>query len=149
IRACQFRSALIEAMSVARTGNKYLADLEPWKLIKTDELRARQVIKTALLICENLSVILNPFLPSTSDKIRNILGLEGAFGWDSAIKINQKHQLGKAELLFTRIEDETIEAQVNKLKSTATNTNHKPMKELINFDEFMKMDIRVGTILEA
>src|SRR5690606_6819944 len=63
-RACQFRSALIEAMSVARTGNKYLADLEPWKLIKTDELRARQVIKTALLICENLSVILNPFLPS-------------------------------------------------------------------------------------
>ena len=148
LEASQFRSAQTEAMNIARAGNKYLADLEPWKLIKTDEERAKQVIKTALLLCEQLSIVLSPFLPDTSSKMRSILGLSDHFQWAFGSEIKENHVINKAELLFSKIEDEEIENQLAKLKPSNDN-NHKPMKELINFDDFMKMDIRVGTITEA
>ena len=144
-----FRGGLAEAMNAARIGNKYLADHEPWKLIKTDEQRAKEVITTALLICEHLSVLLSPFLPNTCFKIRQILNLSNNGNWKGHSFLKEGHQLNKPELLFEKIEDEKIEEQIFKLKGSDKNNKHKPMKDLINFDDFTKLDIRVGTILEA
>jgi methionyl-tRNA synthetase len=146
-----FRQALAEAMNVARIGNKYLADNEPWKTIKTDEDAAKKVIATSLVISEHSKNIIAPFLPNTSEKLASILNVSGA-NWNVNVELTEGHQLNKAELLFTRFEDEDVERQVNKLKeasAAAKTVELEPTKEETSFDVFQKLDIRIATILEA
>jgi len=146
-----FRQALAEAMNVARIGNKYLADNEPWKTIKTDEAAAKKVIATSLVISEHLKNIIAPFLPNTSEKLASILNVSGA-NWNANVELVEGHQLNKPELLFTRFEDEDVERQVNKLKeasAAAKTVELEPAKEETSFDVFQKLDIRIATILEA
>ena len=150
-----FREALKEAMSLARLGNKYLADTEPWKLIKTDEERVKTIMNISLQITTNLSTLIEPFLPFTANKLREFLNIEPlAWGNIGANVMTDNHQINKASLLFEKIEDETIQAQIDKLLATkAANEAEKkivaPAKKNINFDDFMKLDIRVGTITAA
>lgn len=147
IEQFKFRDAQTEAMTLARLGNKYLADTEPWKLIKTDEERVKSIMYVALQISAALSKIFIPFLPHTAQKLKTILAIDDNYSLDAG------HTIAKAELLFQKIEDEAIEAQIEKLKATAkepqSNPKAKPMKNEITFDEFTKMDIRIGTILTA
>jgi methionyl-tRNA synthetase len=146
-----FRQALAEAMNVARIGNKYLADNEPWKTIKTDEDAAKKVIATSLVISEHLKNIIAPFLPNTSEKLASILNVSGA-NWNANVELIEGHQLNKPELLFTRFEDEEVERQVNKIKeaSAATQTVElEPAKPEATFEDFQKLDIRIATIIEA
>ncbi|MFA8435943.1 MAG: methionine--tRNA ligase [Marinifilaceae bacterium] len=150
-----FREALKEAMNLARLGNKYLADTEPWKVIKTDEERVKTIMNICLQISTNLSTLLEPFLPFTAEKLRGFLNIE-PLAWEKmgAQVIEAGHSINKAQLLFEKVEDTTIQAQVDKLLATkaANEAAAKPVtpaKENINFDDFMKMDIRVGTIVEA
>jgi methionyl-tRNA synthetase len=150
----QFRQALAEAMNLARAGNKYLADNEPWKTIKTDEAAAQKVIATSLQVAAHLSNILEPFLPFTSEKLREILGIDGALKWDGneTVLLPSGHQLNKAELLFTKFEDEDVEREREKLKAASANNqamDHPPIKPNIQFDDFQGMDLRIGTITEA
>ena len=149
----QFRQALSEAMNLARLGNKYLADNEPWKTIKTDEAAAQKVIATSLQICAHLTNVLNPFMPFTTSTLRNMLGLEGASNWDDSEKVllPSGHQINKAELLFTRFEDEDVEREREKLKAAAKPAVAAvaPIKETIDFGDFQKLDMRIGTITEA
>jgi len=115
----RFREALREAMNLARLGNKYLADTEPWKLIKTDEERVKTIMNIALQISANLAIVMNPFLPFTAEKLRKILNLDSTPQWDllgSATLLPVGHKLGEAVLLFEKIEDEAINAQLQKLK---------------------------------
>ncbi len=150
-----FREALKVAMNLARLGNKYLADTEPWKVIKTDEERVKTILNVSLQISANLSTLMEPFLPFTAEKLRSFLNID-RIEWEN---INEQviavgHQINKPELLFEKIEDATIQAQVDKLEATkvANELENKvatPVKENINFDDFMKMDIRIGTITEA
>lgn len=151
----KFREALKEAMNLARLGNKYLADTEPWKLIKTDEARVKTILNIALQITANLSVLMEPFLPKTASALRQMLHLNEA-DWELLGKpmLPVGHQLGQATLLFEKIEDATIEAQLNRLAQIKIENEHRnakaaPQKEHVTFDDFSKMDIRVGTILEA
>ncbi len=156
----KFREALAEAMQVARMGNKYLADSEPWKLIKTEPERVKAIINVALQICTNLSIVLDPFLPFTSAKLRKMLNVP-AFKWADAKRhhnLNDHHQLAEAQLLFDKIEDDAIEAQLQKLHANKidnaatmndTSFSVTPQKPAINYDDFSRMDIRVGTIIEA
>ncbi|MDT0648593.1 methionine--tRNA ligase [Autumnicola edwardsiae] len=166
IEKYRFREAQAELMNLARLGNKYLADEEPWKLIKTDEERVKTVMYVALQIASALATLSEPFLPFTSVKLKGILKITDAVEnqgekepqWD---KIATKrsllpagHQIGKAELLFSKIEDSEIEKQLEKLEATKTanaaeNQKVEPQKEIANFDDFTKMDLRVGTIIEA
>lgn len=151
-----FREALREMMNLARLGNKYLADAEPWKVIKTDEARVKTILNIALQIVGNLTIVGNPFLPFSMKKLRNMVNLDN-IRWNLAGDTDifkSGHQLSKPELLFDQIEDVEIEAQIQKLENTkkaneAKAYMAKPSKEIIEFDEFMKMDIRTGTILEA
>ncbi|WP_321295146.1 methionine--tRNA ligase [Marinifilum fragile] len=150
-----FREALKEAMNLARLGNKYLADTEPWKVIKTDEERVKTIMNICLQISTNLSTLMEPFLPFSANKLREFLNIE-PLAWDNIGEnvIEVGHQINKASLLFEKIEDETIQAQVDKLLATkaaneAANKPVAPAKENINFNDFMKMDVRVGTIIEA
>lgn len=147
----QYRMALAEAMNVARLGNKYLADNEPWKLVKTDPEKTRSIIATSLMVTAHLGEILKPFLPNTTKKISRILNLEKTAEWGGKSLLEGGSSLNKAELLFTKVEDETIDQQLEKLKQNtqASNSTHKPMKPEISFDDFTKLDIRVATILEA
>ena len=150
----RFREALKEAMNLARLGNKYLAETEPWKLIKTDENRVKTILNISLQISASLSIILEPFLPFTAEKIRKILNIE-KISWDQLGEhdlLQAGHQIGKAELLFAKIEDKEIEYQINKLLATKEQNkeeNHPPVKDEVTFDDFQKMDIRSGIILEA
>ena len=143
----KFRDAQTEDMSLARLGNKYLADNEPWKLIKTDEERVKTIMHVALQVTTALSKLFIPFLPHTTQKLKLMLAINEDYN------LNNGHVINKAELLFQKIEDEAIEAQLEKLKKAAkspqTNPKAKPMKDEITFDDFTKMDIRVGTILTA
>jgi len=146
-----FRQALADAMNVARIGNKYLADNEPWKTIKTDEAAAQKVISTSLVIAEHLKNVIAPFLPNTSEKLAHILNVEGA-NWNAESTISVGHQLNVAELLFTKFEDEDVEKQVNKLKEAAAAAQTftlEPAKEETTFEDFQKLDIRIATIIEA
>jgi methionyl-tRNA synthetase len=150
-----FREALKEAMNLARLGNKYLADTEPWKVVKTDEERVKTIMNICLQIATNLSTMLEPFLPFTAVKLREFLNID-ALAWENmgADVLAAGHQINKASLLFEKIEDTTIQTQVDKLLATkaaneAENKPVTPAKENINFDDFMKMDVRVGTIIEA
>ena len=152
----RFRDAQKEAMNLARIGNKYLADSEPWKLIKTDPTRVRTILYIALQLVANLSVAFEPFLPFSSKKLRNIIGLPSA-DWErlgSTDLLPAEHQLGTPELLFEKIEDSVVEAQVQKLLAAkaaneAAARKAEPQKKDVAFDEWEKLDIRVGTVLEC
>lgn len=152
----KFRDAQKEAMNLARIGNKYIADSEPWKLIKTDPERVKTIIFISLQLTANLAIAFEPFLPFSSKKLRNMLNID-SFEWEQLGRIDlltAGHQLGKPELLFEKIEDDVIEAQIQKLLDTKkaneeANYKAEPIKADISFDEFEKLDIRVGTVLEC
>lgn len=152
----RFREALAEMMNLARLGNKYLADNEPWKVIKTDVERVKTVLNISLQICANLSIVGWPFLPFTAEKLAGLLNIE-RLNWDAAgntTLLKTGHKIGQPEFLFEKIEDSLIEAQVQKLLDTKKeNQNNSfsanPAKEAISYEDFAKMDIRTGTILEA
>ncbi len=152
IESCRFREALMEMMNLARLGNKYLADQEPWKLVKTDQNRTKTIMNIALQIAANLSVLSEPFLPFTAEKLRIMLGL-GRLCWDDAGADNllvQGFKIETATLLFRKIEDAEIRVQLEKLEATKlTNKMVKPQKENVSFDDFSMMDIRVGIIVAA
>lgn len=150
-----FRDALKEAMNLARLGNKYLADTEPWKVIKTDEGRVKTILNICLQISANLSTLMEPFMPFSSQKLREFMNIDvidwGKMG-DGVIPAG--HELGEAGLLFEKIEDATIQAQIDKLLATKkanemASVKAAPAKENIQYEDFMKMDIRVGTIIAA
>tara|TARA_B110000483_G_scaffold9825_1_gene11639 strand:+ start:6805 stop:8859 length:2055 start_codon:yes stop_codon:yes gene_type:complete len=158
IERYRFREASQELMNLARLGNKYLADEEPWKVIKVDEARVQTIMYVALQISAALAVVSEPFLPFTSTKLKNILNIDANLSWENvtknAILLPEAHQINKAELLFSKIEDNAIEAQIEKLQATKIaneqeNKELTPQKETIEFEDFTKLDIRVGTILEA
>jgi methionyl-tRNA synthetase len=159
IERYRFREASQELMNLARLGNKYLADEEPWKLIKTDQERVATIMHIALQIAASLAVVSEPLLPFTSDKLKGMLALDALnLNWDLLDKTDtllpSGHQINTAELLFRRIEDEEIQAQIDKLEATkkenqAMAPSFEPLKETINFEDFQKLDLRVGTILEA
>jgi len=152
----RFRDAQKEAMTLARIGNKYLADTEPWKVAKTDMNRVATIMHLSLQISANLAIAFEPFLPFTSAKLRTMLNIK-TFNWADLGKIDllaTGAQLGTPELLFEKIEDETIAAQVQKLLDTklaneAAAYKPAPIKENVSFDDFMKMDIRVATVLDC
>ena len=154
IETYRFREALSEMMNLARLGNKYLTDTEPWKLIKTDPERTATVMNLSLQICANLAILCAPFLPFTADKLHRMLNLP-ARGWKEAGKADllmEGHTIGTPELLFEQISDETIQAQVDKLQATkeqnALNAwQPAAIKENVTIDDFGKMDIRVATIM--
>ncbi len=152
IEKYRFREALGLYMDVARLGNKYLADTEPWKLNKEDPKRVETIMYIALQIAANLGVLGEPFLPYTTKKLNGMLSLE-AQGWGkggSGQLLVAGTKLNKAELLFVKIEDKEVEEQVNKLEATKlANTEAEPQKEEVTFDDFVKMDIRVGTVISA
>ncbi|MGQ0828014.1 MAG: methionine--tRNA ligase [Bacteroidota bacterium] len=158
IEQYRFREALAEFMNLARAGNKYLADNEPWTVIKTDAVRVQTVMNISLQICANLTVLMEPFLPFTAKKLSAMLNLKTGLTWDKATRtdlLSAGHQINTAGLLFDKIEDENINAQIQKLADSKKmneeniQTTIQPAKPDITFDEFAKMDIRVGTILEA
>lgn len=148
----KLRDAQAEAMNLARLGNKYLAETEPWKLVKTDAKRVETIMNIALQITANLSIVLQPFLPETAQKLSKFLNFE-ANSWESAGKsdlLQENAKLGEFEILFTKIEDSIVEAEVAKLKVNLPEaSSFEPQKAETSFDDFTKMDIRLGTILEA
>jgi len=152
----KFRDAQKEAMNLARIGNKYLADTEPWKLAKTDMERVGTILNISLQLVANLAIAFDPFLPFSSERLRKMLNMD-TFDWSELGRDNLLpvgHQLNKPELLFEKIEDATIEAQVQKLldtKKANEEANYKanPIRPNIEFEDFTKLDIRVGTILEC
>ena len=152
----RFREALKIAMDMARLGNKYLADMEPWKVVKTDEERVKTIMNTCLQITANLTIVFAPFLPFTMDKLRGFLNME-KLDWSELGRTDLMvagHLTNQPELLFEKIEDSVIEAQINKLQATKkanemAAAKATPQKENCSYDDFQKMDIRVGTIIEA
>ena len=152
----KFREAQKEAMNLARIGNKYLADTEPWKLAKTDMERVGTILNLSLQLAANLAIAFEPFLPFSSEKLRGMLGME-SFEWEQLGRtdlLTAGHELGKAELLFEKIEDSAIDAQMQRLEdikkaNEAANYKAEPVKPLVSFEEWEKLDIRVGTVLEC
>jgi methionyl-tRNA synthetase len=143
---------------LARFGNKYLADNEPWVLIKTDAKRVQTIMNLSLQITANLTVLMEPFLPFTAAKLGAMLNLNSDLRWKDATRTDlllADHQINAASLLFDKVEDETIVAQVQKLADSKKmnelekHSEIEPAKAETSFDDFSKMDIRVGTILEA
>lgn len=151
IEKFRFKEAQNEMMNLARLGNKYLADSEPWKLIKTDEERVKTIMKIALEISAKLSIISAPFLPHRSKDLQDMLNISGSSWGDYSKELMKAgHKINKAHLLFTRVEDSTVEAQLEKLKKQKVEkTKLKEKKAMINFDDFTKLDIRIGEIVEA
>ncbi|MDD4209156.1 MAG: methionine--tRNA ligase subunit beta, partial [Bacteroidales bacterium] len=156
IEKYRFREALSELMNVARLGNKYLTDMEPWKLFKDQPNRVESILHIALQICAELAVLSEPFLPFTAEKLRTLLHLNTLTWKDagSAQLLKQGNSLSEAVLLFEKIEDDAIENQVQKLINTKKDNNMEStpvqaQKESITFDDFQKMDIRTCTVLEA
>jgi len=161
IERFRFREALGELMNVARLGNKYLADEEPWKLIKTDEERVKTQMYVALQIAAALSTLAEPFLPFSATKLKNMFNVtssEVEMSWNKVAEtsdlIPAGHQICQAELLFAKIEDEEIQKQIDKLEATklanaAEVKTTEPQKETVQFEDFAKIDLRVGTIIEA
>lgn len=150
----KFRDAQKEAMNLARIGNKYIADSEPWKLIKTDPERVKTIIYISLQLTANLAIAFEPFLPFSSKRLRNMIGME-QFNWEqlgSTDLLPTGRKLPKPSLLFSKIENEVIQAQMVKLQNTVkanmeAEYHTAPIKETVSFDEFQKVDIRVGTVL--
>ncbi|GIJ93087.1 methionine--tRNA ligase [Capnocytophaga stomatis] len=162
IERYRFREASQELMNLARLGNKYLADEEPWKLIKENPERVKTQMYVALQIAGALAILSEPLLPFTSEKLKKMLqfdDLKAKIQWNDVEKCDKilpsGHVIGKSELLFQKIEDEAIEKQLIRLENTKIENKKEekmsvePQKELISYDDFMKMDIRIGTILEA
>jgi methionyl-tRNA synthetase len=152
----RFRAYSQELMNLARMGNKYLADQEPWKLIKTDPQRVESIMFTALQIAAGLTILGEPLLPFTAQKMKDMLNFNAA--WDQVESdddlLSPGHILKKPQLLFEKIEDATIENQLQKLKENLSHENEKneveeAPKKMISFDDFMQMDLKTGTILEA
>jgi methionyl-tRNA synthetase len=155
IEQFRFREAISEWMNVARMGNKYLAENEPWKLIKTNEERVKTIMNIALQITCNLAILAEPFLPFTSLKLFGLLNIN-SLKWPSAKQTSNMpagHVINKDELLFSKVEDAEVQAQLDKLEqSKMENAANAPLKQILpetSFDEFSKMDIRTATILEA
>ncbi len=157
LEAFRFREALKEMMNLARLGNKYLADTEPWKVIKTNPDHVKDILYVSLQITANLVILSEPFLPFSASKLTEFLNFTNP-GWEHAGDqelLKPGHQLNKPELLFEKIEDTEVEAQLNKLLATRKANDEEvenvvtPSKENITFDDFTKMDIRTATILEA
>ncbi|MCK5135341.1 MAG: methionine--tRNA ligase [Bacteroidales bacterium] len=151
----RFREAIKTGMDLARLGNKYLADTEPWKVIKTDPERVKTILNISLQITANLTLLLDPFLPFTMEKLRDFL-LFSETSWDligSPDLLKTGHTIGKASLLFDKIEDDQIQAQLDKLMNTREENEEPasiaPQKEEITFEDFTRMDLRTGTIMEA
>ena len=152
----KFRDAQKEAMNLARIGNKYLADTEPWKLAKTDMPRVATILNISLQLVANLAIAFEPFLPFSSEKLRKMLNMD-SFDWAElghTDLLPAGHQLATPELLFEKIEDDVIQAQVDKLLATkkaneAAGYKANPVKPVISFEDFEKLDIRVGTVLEC
>lgn len=153
----RFREALKEAMNLARLGNKYLADTEPWKMFKQDPERVATILNISMQITANLSILLEPFLPFTANKIRKMIDFADN-KWEHAGNINllkAGHKLNDPELLFEKIEDDIITVQLAKLQATKEANaqkqvvNVQPQKQSISYDDFCKMDIRIGKVLEA
>lgn len=166
IERYRFKEAQAVWMNLARLGNKYLADEEPWHTVKTDEVRTKTIMYIALQVSTALAVLAEPFLPHTSQKLKSMLQLDklaSPLNWQSVVEeevlMPEGHQVGKSELLFAKIEDEMIQKQLDKLEETKKDNLEtevvsveavvEPAKETCTFDDFMKMDLRVGTILEA
>jgi len=152
----RFRDALKEAMNLARIGNKYLADTEPWKLAKTDMQRTATILNIAMQITANLAIAFEPFLPFSSEKLKQMIN-KGNLKWNDLGSIDlleTGHSLNPPELLFEKIEDEAIEKQIQKLQDTKKanelkEVKAKPVKAAIDFGTFEKLDIRVGKVLEC
>ena len=152
----KFREALSELMNLARLGNRYLTENEPWKQFKTDPERVKTVLAVSLQIVAKLAILSEPFLPFSAKKLQAMIGLEVS-GWNQAketVLLNEESQIGEVELLFTKVEDETVAAQIKKLEDTKKQNElnawaPNPVKPNTNIDEFGKMDIRVGTVLEC
>lgn len=156
IESYHFREALKDAMQMARIGNKYLAETEPWKLIKTNPERVKNIMYAAMQITAGLSQVFEPFLPQTAKKIRKLINFDKV-DWELIGKcklLEVGHKIAKPELLFSKIEDEAIHIQIDKLEATKAsneldNFKANPQKDNVQFEDFTKMDIRVGTIIEA
>lgn len=156
IEAYKFREALKEMMNLARIGNKYLADTEPWKVAKTDMERTATILNVSLQICANLAIACEPFLPFTSERLLKMINCN-ELGWvrlGAMDLLEVGHKLGVASLLFEKIEDAQIEGQLAKLEAAKVananaNVEHEPVKDLISFDDFGKMDLRIGKVIEA
>ena len=157
IERYRFREASQELMNLARLGNKYLADEEPWKLIKTDPERVQTIMYVALQVSAALAIVSEPFLPTTSQKLKTMLQLP-THSWEAVEKgatlLEPAHQIGTAALLFAKIEDAEIEHQLekltqSKLENTLVNKVIEPQKETVSFEDFSKLDLRVGTIISA
>lgn len=152
----RFRDAQKEAMNLARIGNKYLADSEPWKVFKTDPKRVETILNLSLQLVANLAIAFEPFLPFSSEKLRNMINMSD-LKWDNLGKTDllvAGHELNKPELLFEKIEDEVVEAQIKKLEETkkaneAANYKAAPIRADVDIEQFSKMDLRVGTVLEC
>lgn len=156
IEQYRFREALNELMNFARLGNKYLTENEPWKTIKTDPERTATVLNISLQICANLALLSEPFLPFTAEKLRGMLNQDKAFWYEAGNSelLEEGKQINPAQLLFEQIDDKQIEAQLEKLQQTKkanelASATVEPQKANIEYDDFAKMDIRVGTILAA
>ena len=156
IETYKFREGLSELMNLARLGNKYLTDNEPWKQIKTDPERVKTVMAVSLQIVAHLAILSEPFLPFSAKKLQQMIGFE-VKGWNDAkntLLLAEGHVIGQPELLFEKVEDSVVAAQLQKLEETkkANQLNAwKPaeVKANVSFDDFMKVDVRVGTILEC
>jgi methionyl-tRNA synthetase len=156
IERYRFREALSFVMDFARAGNKYLAETEPWKTIKDDRERTATILNIALNFAANLAIVAEPFLPFTSAKIFGMFGLKG-LKWSDAGShelLETGQQINEAALLFDKIEDSTVEAQIQKLLDTKkqneiANAVSEPMKDIISYDDFAKLDMRVVKVLTA
>ncbi|MFM6934199.1 MAG: methionine--tRNA ligase [Flavobacteriales bacterium] len=149
--AYKIREAQTEMMQIARIGNKYLADQEPWKLIKTDPERVETILYVALQITANLQIATQIFLPATAEKLRGMLNTTLSWSnFGASTLLNAGHQIGEAHILFSKIEDALVETEVEKLQAShQIKSLYPPMKDLINFDDFGKLDMRMGKILAA
>ena len=152
----KFRDALKEAMNLARIGNKYIADCEPWKVAKTDMKRVETILNISLQLVANLAIAFEPFLPFSSDRLRKMIGLD-TFDWNqlgATDLLQPGHQLGEPTLLFEKIEDSVIDLQLKKLEDTkkanaAAEYKAAPVKSAVDFEQFEKMDIRVGHVKDC
>jgi len=152
----KFRDAQFEAMNLARIGNKYITDCEPWKVWKTDPKRCETILNICLQLTANLAIAFEPFLPFSSKKLREMLAID-SFEWEqlgSTDLLKAGHQLGEPSLLFEKIEDEVIQKQLDKLEATkkaneAANYQAAPIKDTVSFEEFEKLDIRVGLVKDC
>jgi methionyl-tRNA synthetase len=152
VYAYKLRDAQAEMMQIARIGNKYLADQEPWKLIKTNPERVQTIMYIALQITAKLTLASAPFLPDTSIKLQTILKKNWS-DWNDLLNdelLSPGHLIGETMILFPKIEDALVDTELEKLHQTNENkSNYPPMKEMINFDDFSKLDLRLGTISHA